>query len=87
MFNLGTCEGSSVLEVIAAFGGSATSRSPVQLNRAASGICALAEFFANPSKANDVLAGRVRADLRTLEVVRGRCLAVASKYPDLGLTS
>ena len=77
VFNLGTGEGSSVLEVIAAFRRVSNQSIPCAIKPRREGD--LAEFFANPSKANDVLAWK--AD-RTLEVMCADVWRWRSKYPD-----
>ena len=77
VFNLGTGEGSSVLEVIAAFRRASNQSIPYTIKPRREGD--IAEFFANPSKANDMLAWR--AD-RTLETMCADVWRWRSKYPD-----
>ena len=64
LFNLGTGEGSSVLEVILAFRRASNQSIPYTSKPRREGD--IAKFSANPSKANDVLAWR--AD-RTLDAM------------------
>ena len=73
----GTGEGSSVLEVIAAFRRASNQSIPYTIKPRREGD--IAEFFANPSKANDMLAWR--AD-RTLETMCADVWRWRSKYPD-----
>jgi UDP-glucose 4-epimerase len=77
IFNLGTGEGSSVLEVISAFRRVSNQSIPYAIKPRREGD--IAEFFANPSKANDMLAWR--AD-RTLETMCADVWRWRSKYPD-----
>jgi len=77
VFNLGTGKGSSVFEVIAAFRRASKQSVPYAIKPRREGD--IAEFFANPSKANDVLAWR--AD-RTLETMCADVWRWRSKHPD-----
>ena len=75
-FNLGTGEGSSVLEVVAAFRRASNRSIPYAIKPRRDGD--IAEFFANPGKANSLLGWR--AD-RTLDAMCADVWRWRSKYP------
>ncbi len=77
IFNLGTGEGSSVLEVISAFRRASNQSIPYAIKPRREGD--IAEFFANPSKANDVLDWKAA---RTLDTMCADVWRWRSKYPD-----
>ena len=76
-FNLGTGEGSSVLEVVAAFRRASNRSIPYAIKPRREGD--IAEFFANPGKANNLLGWR--AD-RTLDAMCADVWRWRSKYPN-----
>ena len=77
VFNLGTGEGSSVLEVIAAFRRASNQSIPYAIKPRREGD--IAEFFANPSKANVVLDWKAA---RTVDTMCADVWRWRSKYPD-----
>ena len=77
VFNLGTGAGLSVLEVVAAFRRASNKSVPYSIKPRREGD--IAEFFANPAKANNLLGWKAARPLETMcaDVWRWR-----SKYPD-----
>ena len=76
VFNLGTGEGSSVLEVVTAFRRASNRSVPYDVKPRRDGD--IAEFFANPAKANDRLGWRAN---RSLEAMCADVWRWRSKYP------
>ena len=77
VFNLGTGEGSSVLEVIAAFRRASNRPVPYAIKPRRDGD--IAEFFANPAKANERLGWRTS---RTLDAMCADVWRWRSRYPN-----
>lgn len=77
VFNLGAGKGLSVLEVVAAFRRASTKSVPYTIKPRREGD--IAEFFANPAKANNLLGWK--AD-RSLEVMCSDVWRWRSRYPD-----
>ena len=76
-FNLGTGEGRSVLEVVAAFRRASNRSIPYTIKPRREGD--IAEFFANPAKANDQLGWRAH---RSLDAMCADVWRWRSKYPN-----
>ena len=76
-FNLGTGEGRSVLEVVAAFRRASNRSIPYAIKPRRQGD--IAEFFANPAKANDQLGWRAH---RSLDAMCADVWRWRSKYPN-----
>ena len=76
VFNLGTGEGHSVLEVVAAFRRASNQSVPYEIEPRRQGD--IAEFFANPAKANDLLGWQAT---RTLDAMCADVWRWRSKYP------
>lgn len=76
-FNLGTGEGNSVLEVVAAFRRASNRSIPYTIKPRREGD--IAEFFANPAKANDQLGWRAH---RSLDAMCADVWRWRSKYPN-----
>jgi UDP-glucose 4-epimerase len=77
VFNLGTGEGSSVLEVIMAFRRASNQSVPYAIKPRRDGD--IAEFFANPAKANERLGWRTS---RTLDAMCADVWRWRSRYPN-----
>jgi UDP-glucose 4-epimerase len=77
VFNLGTGEGSSVLEVVAAFRRASNRPVPYAIKPRRDGD--IAEFFANPAKANERLGWRTS---RTLDAMCADVWRWRSRYPN-----
>lgn len=77
VFNLGTGKGLSVLEVVAAFRQASNQSVPYTIKPRREGD--IAEFFANPAKANDLLGWKAN---RSLEVMCRDVWRWRSNYPD-----
>ena len=76
VFNLGTGEGSSVLEVVAAFRRVSNQPVPYQIKPRREGD--IAQYFANPAKANDLLGWQAN---RTVDAMCADVCRWRSKYP------
>ena len=76
VFNLGTGEGHSVLEVVAAFRRASNQSVPYEIEPRRQGD--IAEFFANPAKANELLGWQAA---RTLDAMCADVWRWRSKYP------
>lgn len=76
VFNLGTGEGSSVLEVVAAFRRASNQPVPYEIKPRRDGD--IAEFFANPAKANERLGWRAS---RTLDAMCADVWCWRYRYP------
>ena len=76
VFNLGTGEGSSVLEVVAAFRRVSNQPVPYQIKPRREGD--IAQYFANPAKANDLLGWQAN---RTVDAMCADVWRWRSKYP------
>ena len=77
VFNLGTGSGLSVLEVVAAFRRASNKTVPYRIEPRREGD--IAEFYANPEKANSVLGWKA---VRSLEMMCGDVWRWRSKYPN-----
>ena len=76
VFNLGTGTGCSVLEVVAAFRRASNQSIPYEINPRRDGD--IAEFFANPTKANNLLEWKAT---RTLDAMCADVWRWRSRYP------
>ena len=77
LFNLGTGRGLSVLEVVAAFRRASNQPVPTEIKPRREGD--IAEFFANPSKANELLDWKAA---RTLDTMCADVWRWRSRYPN-----